>query len=199
MAIIASNNGGGDFELAPADQHAAVCYRVIDLGTQQSEWQGTVKHKRLITISWELDAKMSDERPFTIHKRYTLSLSEKSALRPDLEAWRGRPFTIEEEEGFDVAKLIGAPCLLQVIHAVKGGKTYANVSSIMKLPKAMKAPALVNETINFSLDDFNEETFMKLSENLRATIAKSPEYMEATKPKDQQPQSAPLADDEIPF
>src|ERR1700761_9067656 len=111
MAIIASKNGGGDFELPPADQYAAVCYRVIDYGTQQTEWQGAVKHKRLILISWELDCKMSDDRPFTVSKRYTLSLHEKADLRKDLESWRGRPFTIEEEEGFDVSKLIGAPCL----------------------------------------------------------------------------------------
>ena len=62
----------------------------------------------------------------------------------------------------------------------------------------MPAPAPVNETINFSLSEFNEETFGKLSENLRLTIAKSPEYSEATKPKDAA-QEAQMIDDEIPF
>lgn len=198
MAIIASKNGESDFELVPADQYAATCYRVLDLGTQQTEFEGAIKHAHKITISWELDCKMSDDRPFSIHKRYTLSLHEKATLRKDLESWRGRPFTIEEEEGFDVAKLIGAPCLLQIIHNAKGGKTYANISSIMKLPKAMTPPPLANETVNFSLDEFNVEEFNKLSEGLRTTIAKSPEYMEATKPKDQQGAAA-LINDEIPF
>lgn len=201
MAIIASKNGESDFELVPADSYAAVCYRVLDLGTQQTEFDGVIKHARKIMVSWELDCKMADGRPFSIHKRYTLSLHDKATLRHDLEAWRGRPFTIEEEEGFDVAKLIGAPCLMQVIHNAKGGKTYANISSIMKLPKGMTAPVLVNETINFSLDDFDADIFSKLSESLRSTISKSPEYIEAIKPADTQVQAAPAAllDDGIPF
>jgi hypothetical protein len=183
MAIIASKSGEGDFELVPADSYAAVCYRVLDLGTQQTEFDGVIKHAHKIMVSWELDCKMADGRPFSTHKRYTLSLHDKATLRHDLESWRGRPFTVEEEDGFDVAKLIGAPCLMQIIHNQKGGKTYANISSIMKLPKGMAAPVMVNEPINFSLDEFDAEVFNKLSESLRSTIAKSPEYAESAKPK----------------
>ena len=73
------NSGGGNFEPPPAGTHRAICYRVIDLGTQQSEYQGQTKHQRKIMLSWELvDERMPasgdyPERPFTIHQRYTLS------------------------------------------------------------------------------------------------------------------------------
>ena len=73
---------------------------------------------------------MSDGRPFAISKRYTLSTHTKSTLRKDLESWRGRAFTPEEEEAFDVANVCGAYCLLNVTHNQGGdGNTYANVGS----------------------------------------------------------------------
>jgi len=37
-----------------------------------------------------------------ISKRYTMSLGEQSTLRKDLESWRGKKFTPEELQGFDL-------------------------------------------------------------------------------------------------
>ena len=60
------------------------------------------------------------QKPFSIGKEYTLSLSSKSNLYKDLVSWRGKPFTEEELEGFDLSKLLGKPCQIQIIH--KQGK-----------------------------------------------------------------------------
>lgn len=200
MAIIAKENSGGSFELIPADQYAAVCYRVIDLGTQKTDYQGVIGHKRQIMISWELDAKMEDGRPFAISKWYTLSLSEKSSLRPDLESWRGKAFTSEELEGFDISKLLKAPCLLQIVHKTsKQGHIKAAVNSIMKLPKAMTAPAIVNDIIDFSLDEFNQSIFDMIPEGIQKMIVVSPEYMEATKKPEEEEVPSYVTDTEIPF
>lgn len=203
MPIIASNKGGAEFELVPAGQYSAICYRVVDLGTQeQKDAMGKVSHKRKIVISWELDERMSEGKRFSQHERYTLSLHEMSALRPMLESWRGKAFTPEEEENFDVSKLIGAPCLLQIVHNLSNGKTYANMSSIMKLPKGMEPIVMENERLEFSLADFSEASYEKLSDSLKTTIAKSPEYMEIKKPSAQTVADAiakPILDDEIPF
>ena len=54
--------------------------------------------------------------PRTISPRYTASLNVKSVLRRDLSAWRGRDFTQAELEEFNLRNIVGAPCLLQVIH-----------------------------------------------------------------------------------
>ena len=43
---------------------------------------------------------MPDGKPFLVRRRYTASLHEKSALRKDLESWRGRAFTNVELDGF---------------------------------------------------------------------------------------------------
>ena len=171
----------GDFELTPAGTHVAVCYRVIDLGTQQIDFKGETKKQHKIMLSWELcDEFMTQGRneglPFSIHKRYTLSSHEKSSLRKDLESWRGKPFTDDDFGKFDIKVLLGIGCMIGVVHAESNGKVYANISSIMKLPKGMSAKPPVNPITYFSLDDYEQIVYDTLSENLKSTISLSPEF-----------------------
>lgn len=42
---------GGNFQLVPAGNHVAICYRFIDLGTQLIEWKGTSKVQRKVLIT----------------------------------------------------------------------------------------------------------------------------------------------------
>lgn len=170
-----------NFENPPAGTHMAICYRIIDLGTQETTYKGTPKKQHKILVSWELpDEKMTDGRSFTISNRYTWSMSEKAALRKDLESWRGKPFQDADfgEGGFDVAKIIGVACLLTIVHTENGDKKYANVRGISSLMKGMVAPALTNEKVFIGLTDenWNAEAFHKLSDNLQNTIKSSPEY-----------------------
>ena len=61
----------GDFELAPAGTHIGVCYRIIDLGTQETTFEGQAKqqHKN----SYQLGtAGREDERRSTIHHQPAL-------------------------------------------------------------------------------------------------------------------------------
>jgi len=138
MAIIAKA-GGGNFIPAPAGTHSSVCVDVVDLGILEVNFGKEHKKQHKIRVVWQIEEVMGDNKPYIVQKRYTLSLHEKASLRKDLESWRGRAFTPEELEGFDVETVIGAPCLLNVIHAVKDGSTYANITSIMRLPKSMQA------------------------------------------------------------
>ena len=46
---------------------------------------------------------------------------------------------MEIRGGFDLESLIGSACLLNVVHVVRDGATFANVSNIMRLPRGMKA------------------------------------------------------------
>lgn len=164
---------GGDFELAPEGNHVAVCYMVIDLGEQQTVWNGDVKHSHKIRFGWELSNEpMSDGRPFGVFKDYTASLNDKANLRKDLQSWRGRAFTEEELDGFDVFNVLGAPCMINVVHSVseKNGNTYANVASIAPLPKGTNKPDLSNSLVKFSLDDFDQKVFDSLPEWLQEKI-----------------------------
>ena len=124
MGLIASDKGGGDYKPTEEGVHLAVCYGVIDLGHQHNEKFQKDEHK--ILIQWELpnlriDIKDNGEtvsKPRAISRRFTLSLGEKSHLRPFLESWRGKKFTGGELAEFDITKLIGVNCQLQVLHQV---------------------------------------------------------------------------------
>jgi hypothetical protein len=210
MSTILPKDSGGDFELCPAGTFIATCYRVIDLGTQQIEWQGKVKRQKKIMLSWELTTeKMKDGRPFSIHKRYTLSSSDKATLRIDLESWRGVAFKDEDFGKFDIAVLLGKSCLMGIVHDHKDSKTYSNISSLLRLPKGVEADSLVNAPVKFSLSEFDQEIYDSFGDGLKATIAKSPEYQELKGGHKTEPNTAEdgrefapanaTFDDEIPF
>lgn len=174
-----------EFETAPAGTFAARCYRFVDLGTQPKEYMGTTSYKRMVGISWELpDELMKDGRPFSIYQKYVWSMSEKATLRKHLESWRGAKFQESDfgDNGFDTKKLIGVPCMLSIIHATKGDKTYANIGSVSKVMKGYEVAPAVNETLYLSLDAFDQSVFDKLSQGMRETIMRSPEYVQLKKP-----------------
>ena len=214
MSFIVEDRGG-NFERCPAGMHLGRCYRIIDLGTQKSEYMGQVKYLHKIMLGWEIhgtdDAgkpiKMKDGRPFAIFKNYTLSWSEKANLRLDLQSWRGKSFTQDEMRKFDLKNVLGAWCMLNVIErAGQNGNTYANVDGITPVPSIIKQnglPEAINDNEIFNLQTPDMEIFAKFSDHLKAKITSSPEW---EKLKNKFPEvakaAATLDDDEdsdIPF
>lgn len=201
------DSGGTDFEQPPIGTHVARCIKLIDIGTQQGEYQGKATYRRQVIIGWELPNELMSEgehagKPFTVSKFYTASLGEKANLRADLKNWRGRDFTDEELAGFEAKNILGKPCMLSVTLNDKGK---ARVTGVMALPKGTPVPDQFNESLFFSLEhaDFKPEVFEALSEGYKKMIRVSPEYMELTKPEHQK-QSKKGGDfsdmeDDIPF
>lgn len=134
MPIIAKDNRK-EFTPAPEGLHQAVCVDVVDLGTQSTPWG----EKLQVDLRWQLeDVDPETERRFMVSKRYTLSLNEKATLRQHLEAWRGRKFTPQELQGFDLEVLLGVNCQVQVVHVLtEKGNLFANVQAIVPLGKGM--------------------------------------------------------------
>jgi len=149
---VTASTSGQKSDPVPAGTHHAVCYGVVAVGTQPSQ-QYTPRPK--VVVAFEIPGERIEikgkDLPRGISKRYTLSLNEKASLRKDLQSWRGRPFTSAELAGFDVSKLIGANCLLSVLHQDRAGATYANISSISALPKSMKSVAPENPSLYFNV------------------------------------------------
>ena len=209
MSIVVSSNGGSKLPLHPAGAYAVRCVRIVDLGTQTGEYQGKPKVARKVRFVWESAEKMGDEagdfagKPFLLTQDFTASLSDRAAMKKALESWRGRPFTKQELEGFDLKNVLGKACLVNLIHSTPKDTTYCNIASIMPLPSGMTCHKAVTEEIFFSLNDFDQALFDKLSDRLKETIAKSPEYAAATstKPASQTKSAvaAPDMDDDIPF
>jgi len=209
MSLIAKESSGGSFAPVPSGVHLACCYRIVDLGTQKTSYQGKDNFLHKILIQFEIhgddEAGMplmtAQGEPMSISKRYTLSLGEKSSLRKDLQSWRGKQFTADELRGFELQNLLGAWCMLNVTEdSGSDGKSYTNISAITPVPAAMRKtlPDMQNESWIFSLDGFNQKLFDQLSPKLQETIKSSPEY-QALGQRDAY--TAPVEDDEdsIPF
>jgi hypothetical protein len=128
MSLIAK---GTSFTPPPEGVWSAVCVDVVDLGMVDSQWGS--KHKcRLV---WEISERMEDGRPFLASKQYSVSLHEKASLHKDLKSWRGKAFTAEELKGWDLERVIGAPCQLVITHEEKDGMVYGNITAVMKSSK----------------------------------------------------------------
>lgn len=125
---------GNDFTPPPEGLHNAVCVDIVDMGERDTPWG----RKKAIRLVWELEEEMEDGRRFVASKRYSPSLHEKATLRKDLKGWRGRDFTPEELQGFDLDNVLHAPCQLVVQQDTKNGITYGNVVTLMKAAKDHK-------------------------------------------------------------
>jgi hypothetical protein len=150
--IVKGNSGGTNFPPHPEDQYAATCIDIIDLGMVETTWQGKTKRQHKVVLRFFCDEWMKDnegkDRPLWVDKRLTFSLHEKGNMRPFLEAWRGQKFTNEEVEyGFNIAKLLHAPAFIQVVHNATADRTYANIATIMRLPKGMTAPKVPTDYV----------------------------------------------------
>lgn len=188
MSLTAKEKSGADIEPIPVGVYVAVCYGLIDLGTHENKVFGGDAHK--VLVQWELpDVRGEFERegqkvnlPRAISRRYTLSLSEKANLRKDLESWRGRKFTAAELSGFDLKALLGAVCQIQIVHETKqDGKTFANVTAIMALPKGTPRPKPENPLVFFSFEEAGDKPTLPpgLPEWVSKIIVESREWREA--------------------
>lgn len=189
-----------EFAQPPAGTHLAVCYSVVDLGTQHTEFNGEEKTANQVLISWELpEETMDDGRPFSVSRFYTNSLHEKASLRKDLVAWRGRDFTQEELNRFDLASILGKTCLVSVVMNQKGK---AKVGAVLAVPKGTPQKEPTNPIRAFFMDEWDPHAFSELPKGLQGLVAKSDEYGWLSKglsgpPSDDQ--VPPPDDDDIPF
>lgn len=144
MPLMATAGSGKKYTPAPAGLHNAVCVDVVDLGLEKNKFDETKPDIHKVRIIWEIEAlnPEKDNERFTVASKFTLSIHKKASLRKFLVPWRGRDFTAEEEKGFDVERLVGVPCLIQVIHnAGEDGSLYANVLSVLPAQKKIKPSA----------------------------------------------------------
>ena len=212
MPFIASDKGGSDFEPIPSGLHHAVCYAVIDIGTQPAT--GNFPSRRKVVFVWELPEERADFKkdgqqvnlPRAISQRFTASLASKGNLRPFLNSWRGRAFTEQELEGFDLFNAAGANCMLNIIHEPKGDKTYANISSITPLPKGMAKTTPENPILKFSIDEWSGTTDLPaMPDWIKKLVMQSDEYIKKaqqpghTAHSEGNPSTLPEDSDSVPF
>lgn len=205
MGLTATADAGGDFKLMPQGTHLAVCNMIVDLGNQEVEWQGQKKIQHKCYIRWEVPSERTDYEvdgkeingPMNIGKKYTVSLSEKSNLRPDLEAWRGKAFSEVELAGFELKNVLGQCCQITVTHktAPSTGKQYATVTGVAGWPKGMER--IKPEGDAFIYDDDHADNFEKLPKWIKEALGESVES--APTPPPNANGAEEFDDQEIPF
>lgn len=216
MGLIAKDSGGGSFTPVAPGMHLARCYRIVDLGTQTTDFQGQTKHLQKVMLQFEVHGEDDNGKalvtpkgePMSISKNFTLSLAEKATLRKDLQAWRGREFTADELRGFELKNVLGVWAMITASKAVgNNGKEYTNIVSINPVPVAIKKagmPQGFNKLATFSIDNPDMDLFETFGNGLREKITSSPEW----RARNQTPVSKPSApdsgfddmdDDLIPF
>lgn len=182
----------GDTFLVPEDSHIARLYSAIDIGLQETGFRKIdsktkedlgpqITNQVLLTFELQ-DVLLPDGRPAAISGTFTSSLSDKAKLKPILHALLGgtseaKALIENEEEKVEtlLAKAIGQPLLLSVVHKESKGSIYANVGGAMPLPKAMKAG--LKEQVNKNLlitdvDNISPENQERVHEWIQKRIDK---------------------------
>ena len=155
MGLIAKDKGGGDYTPIPEGLHHGICYGIFDIGTHYNAAFSKWAHQCIIV--WELPEERGTfdgkDLPRAISKTLTVSLHEKAELRKVLQTWRGRSFTEQELQGFDIKAVLGANCFVQVIHKKKDDKVFANLVGVTPLPKGTAKKEPENPLKFFSFED----------------------------------------------
>lgn len=173
--------------LLDAGIYIARCFKMIHIGTNVEEIMGEKKELNKVRLYFELPEELmvfkeeNGEQPRVMSEEFTLSLHEKANLRKFLENWRGKSFSEKDLEDFDLSKLIGAPCMLTVMHKEnKKGDVFANISGVSKLMKNTKCQKQINESFCFDYEPFDASKMDKLPDWVAEKIKTSREYLEAT-------------------
>lgn len=200
----------GDFKPAPEGTHLARCISVVSLGTQTSELYAAAYK---VLIGWELPNETIEygegNSPMVVSKEYTLSLHKKATLRQHLESWRGKAFSGDELKGFPIEKVLGVPCLVNVIHKTTENGTFARVAGVSALPKGTNCPEAHHKLIHFEIEHGKNDTFKSLPEWIQKKIHACEEWVprpaNRTEPVPNTPSSAPcneqgeVEEDSVPF
>lgn len=177
--------GGKDFAKVSAGTHLAVCTLVADVGLQPGSGMYP-EPKVKVFFRFEVPSERTEyekdgqamEGPMVIYHNYVASMNPKANMRKAIESWRGAKFTDAEAEKFDVRKLAGQTCMIQVVHTADG--QYANIANIMAPPKGTAKLKPEGTAIYYGPDDdshYNElPKFLqkKVDEQLDHPLTSSP-------------------------
>lgn len=175
MSLKVPETSNEQFTILPASSFPARCVRIIDIGTQVTEYNGDTKLLHKIILCFELPTekfkdKSGNELPIILSKQVTLSMGDMANLRKDIASWRGKQLSDEEAKNFDITKLLGKPCALAVIHKESKGKTYANIGSLTPLMKGAECPPQITDSFFYEIEEGQSEHYNILPDWIKKQI-----------------------------
>lgn len=198
-----AKKGLGDRALAPVGNHIARCYQVVDLGMQDSPKYGNASHK--LRFTWELCEETRDfgkgkPEPYSVSMTVNFFFGRNSNFTKLLEGWKGGTFTDAELDNFELKKLVGKACMINIVHTQSGDQEYANVASVSPVPAKWKdrVPAMHNPPLYFEVEmGPTSREFLMLPEFLQKIIANCHEWRDTgMSAPSQEVSNNPFADDD---
>jgi len=180
--------------------YIGICVGVIDLGEQFSEkfknYRNEVQFVReLVGETVEVDG---EQKPRQLSRTFSVASGKKSSLRGFIGGWNGIQYSDEQFGELDLFGQAGRACQLNVVLNDTG--EYANVESVIPLPKGMPAPATETALILWNMDEWDDTAFAALPEWVQEKIKKSTQYqkdhtptgeVDFEKPAQAEPQTDP--------
>src|SRR5574337_584130 len=171
--------GGTKQNIIEIGTYPARLVRVIDFGLQARNpykgqekppaYQADLTYEMLDVFMVDKDGNEDETKPRWISE--TINISHPSA---DLATSTKRAKALDPngDFDFDLSKMIGAPCMITIVHKESKGKTYANVGTVttMRTKDADKAPKLVNKPVVFDLDNPDMNVFDSFPEWIKEKI-----------------------------
>ena len=190
--------------VCPTGAHLARCYSLVDLGTHTTDGRYGVRTNRKLRFSWELpeDKHVFDEKrgpePLVLHHMINFTSGPKSPLIKLLTSWRGKAFTPEEFDDFDLRKVLGKACLVNVVHTEKEGVIYANVENVTPVPLKWRdqVPSPINPQVYYEVEHGKNDVFQSLPEWLRTLISGCEEWKDKPKKEDRSNDPLPFDEDD---
>ena len=194
--------------LIPAGLHRAICYSIIDLGTQKTSYEGQdTGWKEQINITFELpevrgtfkDADGNEvDKPRVVGKTYTLSFYSEAALAKLYLAWQGKELKSEKQ----IPPLLGENCQVMMAHKTnKDGSLKSKMVSITPLSGNMEIMKPENPMVIYEIEQ--GEPPAHLPNWMKEEIKKSREFQAMSDNAQELPcdynGSEPTPGDDIPW
>ena len=201
-----TGSSGGDFQIAPAGTHLAICFGLAYIGNIKDTYHSSEgKYVDKVMFGFELCNEKAvfdenkGEEPFGLWTwPYTNSIGTKAKLNHFILSWRNKSSFSETEmkEGFDLSTVVGKACMLGISHT-EGENVYANIKSIMPPIANMGILQPYNKPFVFDVANPSEEMrqlFFRLPKWIRDKVRESKEYLQQNLnwlEKDEQQSQAP--------
>ena len=101
-------------------------------------------------------------------------------MRGFISSWNSKQYSDEEFLEVDLFDQIGKPCQLNVVLSDSG--EYANVESVMPLPKGFPAPVTKTAFFTWDMDSWDDAAFEQLPAWTQEQIKKSTQYQKTHVP-----------------
>ena len=198
--------GESNFKALEGGTYLGICSAMISLGLQEQDYQGeTRKTKRIMfvfTLPGETYEYEGETRCRTLMKEYTASIAPKAALKKDLESWRGRAFTDQELEAFELVNVLGKPVMLSLIAEEKNGKSYNKINGLAKIAKGMTVPEGIDTYLFSAAEPETYENWEKVPEWIQSKIKmqlEMPQQFRRYLGEKTAEEFPPVSDDDLPF